>query len=279
MEKARLMALTKHLFILVSGLLLVGIGYLAVHFYNANKSSFRRDLTQIQQMGILRVTVEKDNHSIRGNNLTGLQKEMIKRFAADYQIHRIVFKEENNLSQGIDSLLAGSTDILAWTIPVYGELAERITYSTPVFTSRQVLIQYSEGIDSTKRFIRNQLDLAQRTVYIQAGSPARGRIENLAKEIGDTIYVREIPNAQPSDLMQMILEGDIDYAVCDEIAAQTLAQANDSIDAGTAISFAQNYSWALNPAAFDLKKALDQWLFDFIKSEDYQKLYQQYMAQ
>ena len=274
------MALTKHLVILGCSLLLIGICYLAVHFYEGNKNNFRRDLTQIQQFDILRVTVEKDNHSLNdAQSVVDLQKEMIKRFAAANNIHRIAFKEANNLEQGIDSLLFGSTDILAWTIPVYGELAERITYSAPVLTSRQVLVQRSEGIDSTTKFIRNQLDLAQKTVYIQAGSPARGRIENLAKEIGDTIYVREIPNAQPTDLIQMILTGDIHYAVCDEFAAGNLALANDSIDAGTAVSFAQNYSWALNPAAYELKKALDSWIAEFTNSNEYKELYNKYLAQ
>ena len=78
-------------------------------------------------------------------------------------------------------------------------------------------------------YIRNQLDLAQKTLHVVKGSPSILRIQNLGNEIGDTIYIKEIEKYGSEQLISLVAHGDIDYAVCDESIARAVA---DSLPSG-----------------------------------------------
>ncbi|MBP5260142.1 MAG: transporter substrate-binding domain-containing protein [Paludibacteraceae bacterium] len=273
-------SLIKYLTILASGVVLLGFYLAFLHYREANRDLFRHDLEDIRRTGVLRVIVEKDPTGYRQTgigDMREMQIQMVRRYAQWAGIPQVTFKEQSNLAAAIDTLLHGRADLLAWNIPVYGELKESIAYTHPVLTSRQVLIQRIRQEGDSTDLIRNQLDLAGKTIYLQAGSPYRGRMENLAREIGDTIYIRELPNAQLPDLLTMMLAGDIDYTVCDEFLATLLTQEMQGLDHGTAISFAQNYSWAVDLESIDLQESLDQWLAEYLQSEGYKILYKQYI--
>lgn len=280
MNIQRKASLIKYLTICASALILAGFYLAFLHFREENRDAFRHDLQDIRRTGTLRVIIEKDPTEYRQtgiSNMRGLQVRMVRRYAEWAGIPQVEFRERTNLAAAIDTLLHGGADLLAWNIPVYGELKESIAYTRPVFTSRQVLVQRARSDGDSTLFIRNQLDLAGQTVYLQPGSPYRGRLENLQREIGDTIYIRELPNAQLPDLLRMTRDGDIDYTVCDEFLAGLLTREMTGLDRGTAVSFAQNYSWAVDAESVDLQESLDQWLDEYLQSREYRVLYQQYI--
>lgn len=273
------MAKRKHLFI-GGGCVVIALIILSFVLF---AHSYRRktDYARIQHLSTLRVIVEPNSMSYQVvdiDSIAGLQALMIKQFAADHQIDRVVFINEPNLSAAIDSLLQNKVDILAWHIPIYNQMRQKINYTIPVFTSRQMLIQRKENKADSIAFIRNQLELANQNVYILPGAFYRQRLNNLSKEIGDSIYIREIPNAVPSDLLNMLLERHIDYAVLDEFVARILLKKAPyrQLDMSTAISFTQNYSWALNPNTPVLCDSINAWLEVYLESKEYNKIYRQY---
>lgn len=273
------MAKRKHLFI-GGGCVVIALIILSFVLF---AHSYRRktDYARIQHLSTLRVIVEPNSMSyqiVDIDSIAGLQALMIKQFAADHQIDRVVFINEPNLSAAIDSLLQNKVDILAWHIPIYNQMRQKINYTIPVFTSRQMLIQRKENKTDSIAFIRNQLELANQNVYILPGAFYRQRLNNLSKEIGDSIYIREIPNAVPSDLLNMLLERHIDYAVLDEFVARVLLKKAPyrQLDMSTAISFTQNYSWALNPNTPVLCDSINTWLEVYLESKEYNKIYRQY---
>ena len=125
-------------------------------------------------------------------------------------------------------------------------------------------------------YIRNQLDLAGRTLHVVKGSPSILRIQNLGNEIGDTIYIKEIAKYGPEQLISMVAHGDIDYAVCDESIARTAADSIPQIDINTAISFTQFYSWAVSKQSPALLDSLNTWLDKFQKGKEYRRIYKKY---
>jgi ABC-type amino acid transport substrate-binding protein len=273
------MAKRKHLFI-GGGCVVIALIILSFVLF---AHSYRRktEYARIQHLSTLRVIVEPNSMSYQVvdiDSIAGLQALMIKQFAADHQIDRVVFINEPNLSAAIDSLLQNKVDILAWHIPIYNQMRQKINYTIPVFTSRQMLIQRKENKADSIAFIRNQLELANQNVYILPGAFYRQRLNNLSKEIGDSIYIREIPNAVPSDLLNMLLERHIDYAVLDEFVARVLLKKAPyrQLDMSTAISFTQNYSWALNPNTPVLCDSINAWLEVYLESKEYNKIYRQY---
>jgi len=277
-ELLKKMAKRKHIVISICCILLVFVIAVFMAFYKNNKAMFAHDYPQIVKNGTLKVIVEPNKMSYRVidmDSIVGLQVKMIERFAEDHNL-KVEFVEENDLSKAMEMLDANEIDVLVWHIPVYDQLKNKISYTIPVFTSRQMLIQRKKSKTDTTQFIRNQLDLAGKTLYILPGTIYKQRIEHLSKEIGDTIHIKEIPNADPSDLFKMIIEKNIDYTVCDEFVARVLLKDFPTIDMGTAVSFTQNYSWGINPASTILKDSLDSWLAIYLESKDYNRIYRQY---
>lgn len=240
------------------------------------------DLEYIQDQSKLRVIVEPNAMSykvIDVDSIAGLQVLMIDSFSKAMNIKNVEYITETNLAKAIELLLNHEVDILAWHIPIYNTKRDEINYSIPVFTSRQMLIQRKQNPKDSVEFIRNQLGLADKEVYLQAGTFYRQRIENLSKEIGDSIHIKEVANAKPIDLFNMLANRDIDYTVCDEFVARVLIKENkefSKLDMNTAISFTQNYSWCVHPDCPLLLDSLNSWLAKYLESKEYNKIYRKY---
>lgn len=126
------------------------------------------------------------------------------------------------------------------------------------------------------RPLRNQLDLARKTVYVPKGSPALIRLRNLEHEIGDTIYIVEDDLYSSEQLAIMVAKGDIDFAVCDQQIALVSAAQLPEIDVETDISFTQLQAWAVRKDAPALRDSLNVWLERLRRNGTFDKIYQKY---
>ena len=277
------MSKRKHLFI-VGGCIFIALIVFSFVLFSQDYLSIHKpyDLEYIQDQSKLRVIVEPNDMSYRVidvDSIEGLQALMIDSFSKAMNIKNVEFISERNLTEAINKLLNHEVDILAWHIPIYNTKREEINYSIPVFTSRQMLVQRKYNAKDSIEFIRNQLGLADKNVYILPGTFYKQRLEYLSQEIGDKIYINEIPNATPKDLFNMLVNRDIDYAVCDEFVARVLIKENkefSSLDMNTAVSFAQNYSWCVHPECPLLLDSLNSWLSVYLESKEYNKIYRKY---
>ena len=146
----------------------------------------------------------------------------------------------------------------------------------PIVLDKQVLIQRTEAANNGLKPIRNQLDLAGKTLYIPKDSPAQLRLQNLGHEIGDTIYVIEDELYSGEQLAIMVAKGDIDYAVCDQQTAVLSQKQLPEIDIKTDISFTQLQSWAVRKDSPILLDSLNCWLEQIRKNGTFDKIYKKY---
>ncbi len=245
---------------------------------NTKQKKTTPQLTE-QNNDTLKIIVEQNIISyeqVKDDSIAGLQVLMIERFAKDNNIKNLKYINELNLNDAIKKMLNNEVDILAWHIPIYADARKKIPYTIPVFTSRQILLQRNESLNDSVKFIRNQFDLAKKTIHIAQGTYYKKRIQTLSSEIGDTINISEIPNATPQDLCEKLMNREIDYTVCDEFVARQLVKEFKKLDMSTAISFTQNYSWGVNPKDKPLLDSINNWLKVYLESKDYNTIYRQY---
>ena len=181
-----------------------------------------------------------------------------------------------SFEERLEGLSEGRYDVIACGILATSELKDSLLLTSPITLNKQVLVQRRENGENDSLYIRNQLDLAGRTLHVVKGSPSILRIQNLGNEIGDTIYIKEIDKYGSEQLISMVAHGDIDYAVCDESIAHAAADSIPQIDINTAISFTQFYSWAVSKQSPALLDSLNAWLDKFQKEKEYQKIYKKY---
>ena len=239
-----------------------------------------RDYAAIAKEGILRVATEYNSISfyVDGDTISGFHYELIQAFARDKRL-KAEITPVMSFEERLKGLSEGRYVVIAYGILATSKLKDSLLLTSPIVLNKQVLVQRKENGESDSLYIRNQLDLARRTLHVVKGSPSILRIQNLGNEIGDTIYIKEIEKYGPEQLISLVAHGDIDYAVCDESIARAVADSLSQIDINTAISFTQFYSWAVSKQSPVLLDSLNTWLDKFQKKSEYQKIYKKYYNQ
>ena len=243
------------------------------------------NLEKIRQEGSLRVLTEYNSTSYflyRGQPL-GFQFEMLQELANHLNLGLDV-SVSNDLQRNFMDLQEGRVDLIAMNLTVTSQRKQDVAFTEPLLQTRQVLVQRKplnwekmnqKQLESS--LVRNQLDLAGKVVYVQAGSVYAARLHSLSNEIGGGIDIREV-NLDSERLIQRVAQEEIAYTVCDENVGLVNTTYYPQLDVGTTISFPQHVAWAVHPASDSLLKVIDQWVSEFRRTDTYAILYQKYFT-
>ena len=237
-----------------------------------------RDYAEIVAEGVIHAVTEYNSVSfyVSNDTLSGFHYALIEAFAQAHGLKADVVPEMS-FDKRLEGLNAGKYDVIAYSLLATSELKDSIALTRPVALNKEVLVQRKAEADSSL-FIKSQLELAGKTLHVVKGSPTILRIHNLGDEIGDTIYIKEVDQYGPEQLIPLVAHGDIDYAVCDESIARALADSLPQIDISTDISFTQFYAWGVNKQAPQLLDSINVWLDNFVETPAYKAIYRKYMA-
>ena len=242
------------------------------------------DLIDIIESGKIRVVTNYNstNYFVYKGQPMGYQFEMLQEFA-NFMGVTLEVSVSNDLQANFEALQNGRLDIVASNLAVTREGENLVAFTEPHSYSRQVLVQQAYTPDqkgdmniSFNPVIRNQLDLAGKSIYVQKGSAYVLRLRNLADEIGDSIHIVEIPDYEVEQLIELVAEGEIPYTVCDENLAKVNLNFYPNLDVETAVSFPQKQAWAVNKEAPELLNAVNNWMIGFRQSGRYQRIFQKY---
>jgi len=269
---------------LLVGWLLTGCGDGKSRFRDIDKLvPLETNLDRIREEGILRVVTEYNSISYfiyRGQPM-GFQFEMLQALATHLDLELQV-SVSNDLDKNFRDVKEGEVDLIAMNLTVTADRKKEVKFTAPLLQTRQVLVQrkpeHWERMNSSQvesNVLRNQLNLAGKTIYVQAGSIHARRLRTLSNEIGGGIVVKEV-QVETEQLVQRVALGEIDYTVCDENVALVNATYFPQLDVGTAISFPQNVAWAVKMNSDSLKAAVDEWIGTYKNSREYAILHNKY---
>jgi len=243
-----------------------------------------KDLSQIREGGKLVAITDYNSTSyfIYKGEPMGFQFDLLQAFA-DYIDLELEIITENDLNISFEMLDRGEVDLMALNLAVNNERKERVKFSAPIGQTRQVLVQRRPDNwrqmtrdDIDRELVRNQLDLAGKTVYVQSGSSFAQRLKNLEDEIGDSINIVEVP-MEVEELITLVADKEIDYTVCDENVGLVNRTYYSNLDVDTPISFPQNFAWAVRKSGSnELVASLNSWINTYRKSTSYALLYAKY---
>ena len=212
----------------------------------------------------------------------GFNYELLKSFSDNIGIDLEIINE-NHIDASIGMLKSGEADLLAFSLPVNSSRKKDVLFTVPVGETRQVLVQRKPSNwrsltmdELDKKLIRNQLRLGRKTIYVEAGSSHSEQLISLAKEIGDSINIIEVP-FESEKLIQHVASGEIEYTVCDENVALVNASYYADIDVSTPISIPQDIAWGIRKNNSDaLLSELNNWMTAYKKTGSYALLYAKY---
>ncbi|OFX90019.1 MAG: lytic transglycosylase F [Bacteroidetes bacterium GWF2_33_16] len=222
------------------------------------------------------------NYFIYRGEPMGYQYEMLK-LLADHLGVKLEVIVENDISKYFEMLENHQCDIIAVNLTITKERSKIIDFTIPHSQARQVLVQRKpeNWNNLTERefesmLLRNQLDLAGKTVYVQKESSYLSRLKNLSDEIGASIDIKEMDDLEVEQLIQLVAKGEIDFTIADENVALVNKTYYPNLDIQTAISFPQNQAWGLRKGDDSLRVTINKWLEEYKYSIDYALLYAKY---
>lgn len=251
---------------------------------NAGSDKVSFDLDSIRSRGRLIAVTDfnSTNYFIYRGEPMGFHYELLKSFSDNLGLDLEIITE-NHLEHAFGMLESGDADLLAIGLTVNATRKKEIRFTEAIDETRQVLVQKkprnwrslsADALDN--RLIRNQMDLAKKTVYVQSGSSHVERLKSLASEIGDSIKIVEVPY-ESEQLIQHVVNGEIEYTVCDENVALVNATYYPDIDISTPLSFPQSLAWGVRKSNSDLLvQELNKWIVSYRKTESYALLYAKY---
>ena len=237
-----------------------------------------RDFSEIKESGIIKAVTEYNAVSfyVDIDTIRGFDYELLNAFAEAKGL-KAVITPEMSFEKRLEEVSSGKYDIMATGTATVTELKDSLLFTVPINIGKQVLIQRKDTTDGY--YIKSQLDMADKTIYIIKDSPAVYRMHNMMHEIADTIYIKEVTEYGTEQLMAMVSGGDIDYAVCEENTAKMYMPNFENLDISTKVSFNQFYSWGVNKKSPELLDSLNSWLIDYLKTKEYKALQKKYFNQ
>ncbi|MCL1933091.1 MAG: transporter substrate-binding domain-containing protein [Candidatus Azobacteroides sp.] len=223
-----------------------------------------RDLPEIVKDKTLNVVTEYNSidFHVAGDTITGSQYELCQ-FISHRSGLTVQLYLENDLETAIRKLENNVYDVIAQNIAITNENRKFLAFTVPITYDKQVLVQRKHNNTDSVPFITNQLNLAEQTVYVTKNSPAVLRLKHLADEIAEPIYIKEITGYTSEQLIYMVANKEIDYAVVDkEISLKNIPLYPD-LDFGTDIGFTQLQAWGLRKNSPLLLDSLNVWITMF----------------
>jgi membrane-bound lytic murein transglycosylase F len=278
-------SLIKKLFFLFVILLPVLISCTVKHPHSDIKSAaVSFDLDSIRKRGKLIAVTDfnSTNYFIYKGEPMGFNYELLKSFS-DYVGIDLEIITENNLEKVPDMLKSGEADLIAIGLTVNSSGKKDLQFTEPIDETRQVLVQRKPrnwrsltAEEADRLLIRNQLGLAKKTIYVQKGSAHANQLAALAREIGDTINVIEVPY-NSEKLIHNIASGEIDYMVCDENVALVNSTYYPGIDVSTPVSFPHSLAWGVRKNNSEaLLRELNHWIHIYKLTNSYALLHAKY---
>jgi len=251
---------------------------------NLNKNNVSCDLDSIRKRGRLIAVTDfnSTDYFVYKGEPMGFNYELLKSFSDNLGIDLEIITE-NHPERAFAMLGSGEADLLAFSLTVDSSAKKDILFTDPIGETRQVLVQQkphnwrSLTIDALdKKLIRSQLGLTRKTIYVQEGSAHAEQLISLAREIGDSINLIEVP-FESEKLIQHVASGEIEYTVCDENLAMVNATYYPDIDVSTPVSLPQKIAWGVRKNnSVALLSELNRWLTIYKKTGSYAMLYAKY---
>lgn len=189
-----------------------------------------------------------ENDTLRGRDYDALVS-----LGIPYRIYPIT-----NPSEGLRGLRDGRYDLVIADLPQTADAAQEYIFTEPIYLDRQVLVQRLDSAGAAPA-LTSPLQLAGKTVTVPAGSPMVARLNNLAREIGETIYVNERDATTERLLTELALGADsVGLTVANSTLAEQIAREFPGLlDYSVPVSLTQFQSWVLMPSDTALRNLLN----------------------
>jgi membrane-bound lytic murein transglycosylase F len=193
----------------------------------------------------------------------GYDLEVVKAFAKHLGV-RLEVRILDDVDKMFELLNKGAGDIIASNLTVTPQRQKFVSFSQPVYQSRQVLVQRRfdpARPDSVLPLITDTSQIASKDVWVHKYSSFYTRLHEMGKAAQDTTFIKEAPGEiSTDDLIRLTAEGQVPATVTDENLALIQGLDYPELDMNMAITGNQDIAFAVRENAPKLLQKLNAWL-------------------
>ncbi|MEX0883176.1 MAG: transporter substrate-binding domain-containing protein [Cyclobacteriaceae bacterium] len=244
-----------------------------------------KDLETIKEDGVLHaITIySSTSYFLYKGMPMGFEYELLSRLAdhLDLALEITVAEDIDDL---FDMLNNGDGDLIAYGLTVTEPRKKLVDFTEYHYVTHQALVQRMPdnwrslpGYKIDQQVISNTLELEDDTVWVRENTSYSQRLQNLQDEIGAEIPIEHIEGNIPTDeIIRMVVYGEIDRTVADYNIAAINKTYYPILHIDTRISFSQRIAWAVRQNSPDLLQAINDWISQEKKTDDYYVIYNKY---
>jgi membrane-bound lytic murein transglycosylase F len=269
----------RHKWIIFPLIILVLSIAIGQQFLFKKKENVPDAISRIRSRGYLIALTDKNslNYFINRGQPMGYQLELLKSFA-DYLNVPLKIVVSNDVSKLFYYLDLNAGDLLALNLPISREGKRQLHFSNPFGETRMVLVQRKPspktGKDTVK-FIRTISDFSGDTVYMRNNLLAEPVLHQFLRKTGKKVIINRVQVKNTLELIKLVSEKKIDYAICDENLAMVVKRFYTNIDAELLISKFYEYGWGVSLASDSLLGMINEWLA-VMKHKELKRIYLAY---
>lgn len=237
-------------------------------------SSSIRDLPEILEDARLSVLIESGEHGLMrdSSQAYGFQYELIKIFADSLDVELSVTCSSGK-GNDVHRLQKGKADVWVALMPITTCCENTVVCLTPIISTRLMLVQPKADVTSK---IRKQYELDGDTIWVRKNSPYIERLNDLAEEIAFEPVIVEMRVSGYEEMVDLVQKGEIKFTICPEYLAEKFKTKYDQVDFSLPLSLKHDLSWCVNAHSPLLQERLNEFLYAFKETNDFQALLKKY---
>ena len=229
-----------------------------------SKPVFVRDWDQIVAKDSLIVLIENSASTYFNyrDEQRGFDYELIKAFCVAHKITP-VFKVMDNVDSMFHDLNAGKADIIASNITQTAERDSIVSFCSPLYTTKQVLVQRWASTDLKEKYLclSDTSALDSLAISVHAYSTFNSRLKQMEKQSGKPWNIMTAPGKYSTDdLVRLVAEGKIEATVTDASLAGILSEDYPNIQYDLSITVPEPIAWVVRKNSVVLKDKINEWL-------------------
>jgi len=247
--------------------------------------NYKRDWDEISEDGVLKVmtTYTGTSYFLYKGQPMGFEYDLLKKFAKEKKL-KIDIRIVSSLDSMFYYLNKGEVDLIAHGITETRRRKEFVSFTKPLYNSRQVLVQkmpdnwrqlHWKKIEDA--LIHDAIELMGDTVSVRVHSSYHQRLRHLADEIGGEIFIDTLPGTLTTEeIIEMVADGSVKQTVADLNIANLMASYYPVLNVDVAVSTTQNMGWVARQSSPMLVKQINEWLVSYKKESEYYVVYNKY---
>lgn len=265
--------------VIIPVIILVLLVALGQQFLFKKKEKEQDALSRIKARGYLIALTDKNslNYFINKGQPMGYQLDLLKSFAESLDVPLKIIAD-NDVSRLFYYLDLNAGDLLALNLPISREGKRELHFSNPFGETRLVLVQRKPAAQTRKdtvKFIRSLSDFSGDTVFMRNNLLVEPLLHSFIRKSEGKISLVKINVNNTLELIRLVSEKKINYAVCDENLAMVAKRFYRNIDADLVISKFYEYGWGVNLNSDSLLWVINDWLA-VMKQKELKRIYLTY---